>query len=70
MILPVGSLDPDNLVVLRNYYYGQGRRAIPNRKPEPQAPLVDIVRLSLAAKRLVDQAERLSKSKHKIWSET
>lgn len=68
MILQLGGISPDTGYTFPNFYgigYGLGGRIVP-RKPEPETQPVhtevsDMVSLSPAAQRIIDQAERLSK---------
>lgn len=68
MILPLGATSPDTGYPFPNLYgvgYGYGGRIVP-RQPLPATPPVraevrDMVSLSPAAQRILDQAERLTK---------
>lgn len=67
MILPLGAIFPDTRYPLPNLYgiaYGVGGSATPKQpaasiSPPVRTEIRDIVTLSLAAQRLIDQAERL-----------
>lgn len=69
MILPLGTISPDTGYQFPNFYgigYGIGGRIAP-RQPMVGAPppvkteVRDVVILSPAARRIMDQAERLEK---------
>ncbi len=66
MILPLGAISPDTGYQFPNFYgigYGVGGRIVP-RQPAAATPPVrtevrDMVTLSQAAQRIMDQVERL-----------
>lgn len=67
MIFPLASINPDtsypfpNLYPYGMYGYGYGRPAIRQEAAAtPRSEVRDIVSLSPAARRLIDQTERLS----------
>jgi hypothetical protein len=68
MILPLGATSPDTGYPLSYLYgvgYGYGGRIVPKQAPPTRTPVTtevrDIVSLSPAAQRILDQAERLNK---------
>lgn len=68
MILPLSNINPDTSYPFPNLYpygmYGYGYRRTPVIRQEaavaPRGEVRDIVSLSPAARRLIDQAERLA----------
>ncbi len=66
MILPLGAISPDTRYPFPNLYgigYGVGGRIVPRQPAAPTPPVRtevrDMVTLSPAAQRIMDQAERL-----------
>jgi len=67
MILPLGSTSPDTGYAFPNLYgvgYGYGARMAPRQYapviPPVRTEVSDIISLSPAARRILDQAERLA----------
>ena len=65
MIMPVGYLVPDRFYSIGNYYPDR-RKIKKNQKPEIKSQLLDVISLSDAAIRIIDQADRLEKMKLNI----
>lgn len=68
MILPLGATSPDTGYLFPYLYglsYGYGGRIVPKQPtavpPPVRMEVRDVVMLSPAAQRIIDQAERLSK---------
>lgn len=68
MILPLGAISPDTRYPFPNLYgigYGVGGRIAPRQPAAPTPPVRmevrDMVTLSPAAQRIIDQAARLQK---------
>lgn len=62
MILPLGSPSPDTAYHF-SHFYGTGYRMARRRVPKQaiKAETGDVVNLSTAARRIMDQAERLER---------
>jgi hypothetical protein len=66
MIMPVGYVVPDRFYSVGNYYFHKRTGIAENKKPETTKQLLDIISLSDAAIRIIEQAERLEKMKLNI----
>lgn len=66
MIMPVGYVVPDRFYSIGNYYPDRKAKIIENHNTETPKPLLDIISLSPAAIRIIEQAERLEKMKLNI----
>ena len=62
MIMPVGYVVPDRFYSIGNYYPNRRKRITENQKPETTRLLLDVISLSPAAIKIIEQAERLEKN--------
>jgi hypothetical protein len=66
MIMPVEFAAPDRFYSVGNYYVPKRTGIAENQKPESKQQLLDVISLSAAALRIIDQHERLEKMKLNI----
>jgi|GEM_PF-6499087 len=61
MITPIDYVVPDNFYSIGNYTTVRRPRTADSQNPKITTPLLDVISLSAAALRIIDQYERLEK---------